>query len=178
MTGFTLNFSHPNEHKFRHNFLDTINPMCSCGSVPETTVHFLLRCQNNVINRSKLRKNVYNLDQTLRNYDDDHLTHILPYGSEKFNFDLYKKLISWPSVIWKILNLPIRVSFEMSVLFLLLLLLLLLSFLFNCIATLIFNIYLLQFFLTAQHLKLLDKNYNIFQTTRFNHTMIFFKLID
>ena len=68
--------------------------MCSCGSVPETTVHFLLRCQNNVINRSKLRKNVYNLDQTLRNYDDDHLTHILPYGSEKFNFDLYKKLIS------------------------------------------------------------------------------------
>ena len=24
----------------------------------------------------------------------------------------------------------------------------------------------------------LDKNYNIFQTTRFNHTMIFFKLID
>ena len=24
----------------------------------------------------------------------------------------------------------------------------------------------------------LDKNYNIFQTMRFNHTMIFFKLID
>ena len=24
----------------------------------------------------------------------------------------------------------------------------------------------------------LDKNYNIFQTTRFNHTMIFFKLND
>ena len=24
----------------------------------------------------------------------------------------------------------------------------------------------------------LDKNYNIFQTTRFNHTMIFFKLTD
>ena len=26
--------------------------------------------------------------------------------------------------------------------------------------------------------KCLDKNHNIFQTTHFNHTMIFFKLID
>ena len=57
--------------------------MCSCDSEPETTVNFLLRCQNHVI-RSNLLKNVYNLDQTLRNYDDDHLIHILLYGSKKF----------------------------------------------------------------------------------------------
>ena len=67
--------------------------MCSCGSEPETTVHFLLRWQYHVINRSKLLKNVYNLDQTLRNYDDDHLIHILLYGSEKFNFNLNKDII-------------------------------------------------------------------------------------
>ena len=52
--------------------------MYSCGSEPESTAHFLLRCQNHVITRSKL-KNIYNLDQTLQNYDDDHLIHIL-YG--------------------------------------------------------------------------------------------------
>ena len=67
--------------------------MCSCGSESETTAHFLLRCQNHVMNRSKLLKNVYNLDQTLRNYDDDHLIHILLYGSEKFNFNLNKDII-------------------------------------------------------------------------------------
>ena len=93
LTRLRLNFSKLNEHKFRHIFLDTLNPMCSCGSEPETTAHFLLRCQNHVINRSKLLKNVYNLDQTLRNYDDDHLIHILLYGSEKFNFNLKKDLI-------------------------------------------------------------------------------------
>ena len=38
-------------------------------------------------------KNVYNLDQTLRNYDDDHLIHILLYGSEKINFNLNKEII-------------------------------------------------------------------------------------
>ena len=49
----------------------------------------------------------------------------------------------------------------------------------------------IQFFLPAATMKIkkykvqkmfhkncLDKNYNIFQTTRFNHTMIFFKLTD
>ena len=41
--------------------------MCSCGSEPETTAHFLLRCQNHVISRSKLLKNVYNL-QTFAKY--------------------------------------------------------------------------------------------------------------
>ena len=32
--------------------------------------------------------------------------------------------------------------------------------------------------ISAIGLKSLDKNYNIFQTTRFNYTMIFFKLIN
>ena len=39
-----LDFSHLNEHKFRHNFNDTINPMCSYGKESETTPHYLLRC--------------------------------------------------------------------------------------------------------------------------------------
>ena len=67
--------------------------MCSCSSEPENTAHFLLRCQNHVISRSKLLRNVYNLDQTLRNYDDDHLIHIPLYGSEKFTFNLNKEII-------------------------------------------------------------------------------------
>ena len=34
-----LHFSHLNEHKFRHDFRDTIDPMCSCGLEAETTLH-------------------------------------------------------------------------------------------------------------------------------------------
>ena len=67
--------------------------MCSCGSEPETTARFLFCCQNHVISRSKLLKNVYNLDQALRNYDDDHLIHILLCGSEKLKFNLNKEII-------------------------------------------------------------------------------------
>ena len=51
--------------------------MCSYGSEPGTTAYFLLRFQNHVISRSKLLKNIYNLYQTLRNFDDDHVTPYL-----------------------------------------------------------------------------------------------------
>ena len=39
-----LQFTHLNEHKFRHGFDETVNPMCACGTEVETTEHFLLRC--------------------------------------------------------------------------------------------------------------------------------------
>ena len=31
-----VDFSHLNEHKFRHNFDDTLNPLCSCSLETET----------------------------------------------------------------------------------------------------------------------------------------------
>ena len=92
-TRFRLNFSHPNEHKSRHNFLGTVNLICSCCSEPETKAYLFLRCQNYVTSRSKHLEIVSNLDQTLRNYDDDYLILTLPYGSEKLNFNLNKKII-------------------------------------------------------------------------------------
>ena len=39
-----LNFSQLIEHKFRHNFNDTVDPTCTCFLEPETTLHYLLRC--------------------------------------------------------------------------------------------------------------------------------------
>ena len=39
-----LNFSHLREHKFRHGFANTINPMFACGAEVEITEQFLLHC--------------------------------------------------------------------------------------------------------------------------------------
>ena len=41
LTRLRLNLSHLREHKFRHNFLDTVNPLCSC-SLEMSVSHFLL----------------------------------------------------------------------------------------------------------------------------------------
>ena len=39
-----VGFSHLKEHKIRHNFVDAINPFCSCGNFAESKTHFLLHC--------------------------------------------------------------------------------------------------------------------------------------
>ena len=31
LTRLRANLGHLREHKFRHNFLDTLNPLCSCS---------------------------------------------------------------------------------------------------------------------------------------------------
>ena len=41
-----LSFSHLREHKFRHNFHDSLNPLYSCILEPETTSDYLLCCHN------------------------------------------------------------------------------------------------------------------------------------
>ena len=41
-----VDFSHLNEHKFSHNFADTLNPLCSCSLETESTAHFFLCCRN------------------------------------------------------------------------------------------------------------------------------------
>ena len=51
--------SHLNEHKFRHNFNDTINPMCNCGAAAETTVRCLLRCRLYSVQRAEHLNDAY-----------------------------------------------------------------------------------------------------------------------
>ena len=40
LTRLKLGRSHLNEHRFRHNFQDCLNPICSCSLEVEPTVHF------------------------------------------------------------------------------------------------------------------------------------------
>ena len=42
LTRLRVNLSHLREHKFRYNFLDTFNPLCSCSIKIEYTKHYLL----------------------------------------------------------------------------------------------------------------------------------------
>ena len=67
LTRLRLQFSHLNEHKFRHGFGDTINPMCACGSEVETTEHFLLRCHLYSPQRLELFENLEKVDSRFLN---------------------------------------------------------------------------------------------------------------
>ena len=62
LTRLSLNFSHLNEHKFRHGFKDTVDPMCKCGV---ETLHFLLRCRLYSNIRTELLDDIYTVDSSL-----------------------------------------------------------------------------------------------------------------
>ena len=46
LTRLRLDLSHLREYKFKHGFLDSLNPVCSCGKDIETSACFLLDCSN------------------------------------------------------------------------------------------------------------------------------------
>ena len=72
-----LNFSHLNKHKARHGFKDGTNSMCECdcGLATETTLHFLLQCQQYQTIRLELLNSIYNLDPKIRNLSYGKLLH-------------------------------------------------------------------------------------------------------
>ena len=64
LTRLRLNLSNLNEHKFRHNFRDTLNPLCTCSLEPETLTHFLLHCPHHSTHRKTLLDSVFAIDVT------------------------------------------------------------------------------------------------------------------
>ena len=85
LTRVRLNFSHLSEYKFRHDFRDTVDPMCKCGVETETTLHFLLRCRLYSNIRTELLDDLYTVDSSLTDCPDEPFLNIVLYGSEYFS---------------------------------------------------------------------------------------------
>ena len=87
-----LNFSHENEHKFQHNFNNTINPMCPCGKEPETTLHYLSHSNFYSIYRLELLNDICALNHSLKNMLKENLLKVLLYGEEEFSFKINSEI--------------------------------------------------------------------------------------
>ena len=81
LTRLRLGLSHLNEHKFRHNFRDTINPLFSCSLEPETVIHFLLDCPYHNIHRKTFFDSCSAIDEPISDLSDSNLVTLLLYGN-------------------------------------------------------------------------------------------------
>ena len=45
LTRLRLVLSHLNDHKFRHNFQDCLDPLCPCSLEVKSTIHYFQHCQ-------------------------------------------------------------------------------------------------------------------------------------
>ena len=70
ITRLWLGLSHLNEHRFKHNFNDCINPLCTCGLDIESTVHYFLHCNYYNSARISLLNGLNSVDRTLSSLSD------------------------------------------------------------------------------------------------------------
>ena len=72
-----LGLTHLQDHKFKHNFLDCLNPICCCGSDIETTVHYLLHCPIFSEERSIFLNNIRSIDENVLSGSDSRISETL-----------------------------------------------------------------------------------------------------
>ena len=70
---------------FKHDFCETINPMCACGAEVETTGHFLLSCHLYSTQKSELFDWRQNVDLIFLNFQAKDRVLVLLHGSKTYN---------------------------------------------------------------------------------------------
>lgn len=99
LTCLCLGLSHLQEHKFRHNFRDCINPLCLCNLEPETTIHFFPRCRHctpiGTILLNDLKKVAFNITHL----SDDRIVQVILYGDTNLSIET-KLLILNASILY------------------------------------------------------------------------------
>ena len=93
LTRLRVNLSHLREHKFHHNFLDTLNPLCSCSLEIESTSHYLLRCSFYTHIRRTLLVNITDLIGDISVFSDDELTNLLLYGDNIHSIEVNASIL-------------------------------------------------------------------------------------
>ena len=89
-----LSFSHLRKHKFRHNFADTLNPLCSCSLETEDTEHYFLCCQNNLSFHITLMNDLNNINTAIASLNSNDLLRVILYGDESFNKETNCKILT------------------------------------------------------------------------------------
>ena len=85
ITRLRLCFSHLSDHKFKHNFQDTLNMFCSCSIEIESTSHYFLHCHFFGALWATLMKNLRNTDSDHPTLRAENLTNILLYDNQLYD---------------------------------------------------------------------------------------------
>ena len=80
ITKLRIGLSHLREHKFRHNFQDTLNSICNCWDDIETTIHYLLHCPNYLDEMRTLLDNLQSIGGKIHDKNDSQVSELLLFG--------------------------------------------------------------------------------------------------
>ena len=92
LTRLRTGLSYLNEHKFKYNFCDFLNPPCACNLEPEITSHYLLRCHLFQTERSTLLNDIKEIDENILTDHKNYLDQILLFGKRLYRCDTNRKI--------------------------------------------------------------------------------------
>ena len=93
---YRVRLSKLNFHKFKHNFRDTLNPLCPTNDGVEDTEHYFLLCNTYDADRRDLLSsvNAILLPHCLISLSNEELLKIILYGHEELPFDSNAKILT------------------------------------------------------------------------------------
>ena len=94
LTRLRLGLSPLHEHKFRHCFQDTLNPLCEYAKDIESTTDFFLHCTNFLIPRQTLFQKIRNIDDNILSQSETQLTQTLLYGNHNYHPSINRLIIN------------------------------------------------------------------------------------
>ena len=94
LTRLRLGLSRLNEHKFKHNFQDCVNPLCSCSLEIESLCYFFLHCHHFTNIRATLLDDLQSVDINIPSFSDNDSVDLLLYRSSNFNSNQNNKVPS------------------------------------------------------------------------------------
>ena len=84
LTRLRVRLSHLCEHKLKHSFQDTLNPLCSWGKEVETSFHFVLSYPSYSDERFTLLSKIQNINPNILHNIISHITQVFLYGDKNF----------------------------------------------------------------------------------------------
>ena len=94
VTRLRLGLSHLREHKFKHSFQGSINPLCSCSLDVESTIHYFLHCSQFTIERHTLLDKISQIDNKLLDSNESNLIQHLLFSDPSKNTETNTEILN------------------------------------------------------------------------------------
>ena len=94
LTHLRVGLNHLREHKFKHSFLDTVNPICTCGFDVETLNQLFLHCPRFTNRRQNLLLKIEMIIPDISRKTDTSIRSILLYCDRSFSAEVNTNILS------------------------------------------------------------------------------------
>ena len=81
-------------HKFKHNFQDSLNPLCNCDLKTESTSHYLLHCHLFADERKAFLSNIKRISDKFLEKNDSTLTYTLLFSDPASTVEINTLLLN------------------------------------------------------------------------------------